>query len=212
MAVSDQEVAAWLAANPNATDAQIAQAAAAAGVSAQQLASVTGLPVNEVNNRIAAATTPVTSAELPTLKYYTGEEYQGKQVLDLAKQLAGITDFKSLSGGVFGESKPSVGFDYTEAQKLLGRDPTTVDQVLLDAAANLIKQGITDVSQLKPNTRQPDETLGETMVDPNIYAGQTYSGPGVTSRPQMKNGFCFKACVCCCYRRTFESREVNELA
>ena len=45
MAVSDQEVAAWLAANPTATDAQIAQAAASEGVSAEQLFRVTNIPV-----------------------------------------------------------------------------------------------------------------------------------------------------------------------
>ena len=55
MAVSDQEVAAWLAANPTATDAQIAQAAASAGVSAEQIARVTDIPVSEVVSRIEAA-------------------------------------------------------------------------------------------------------------------------------------------------------------
>lgn len=54
MAVSNQEVAAWLAANPTATDAQIAQAALAAGVSSQQLAQVTGIPVEQVESRITA--------------------------------------------------------------------------------------------------------------------------------------------------------------
>lgn len=54
MAVSNQEVAAWLAANPTATDAQIAQAALAAGISSQQLAQVTGIPVEQVESRITA--------------------------------------------------------------------------------------------------------------------------------------------------------------
>lgn len=54
MAVSNQEVAAWLAANPTATDAQIAKAAADAGVSASQLSQVTGVPVQEVIERLQA--------------------------------------------------------------------------------------------------------------------------------------------------------------
>lgn len=52
MAVSNQEVAAWLAANPTATDAQIAQAALAAGVSSNQLSQVTGIPVSDIEARI----------------------------------------------------------------------------------------------------------------------------------------------------------------
>lgn len=52
MAVSNQEVAAFLAANPGLTDAQIAQAAQDAGVSSQQLAQVTGIPVEQIETRI----------------------------------------------------------------------------------------------------------------------------------------------------------------
>ncbi|UOF80803.1 hypothetical protein [Caudoviricetes sp.] len=57
MAVTDKDVAAWFAANPGATDAQIAQAAAAAGVSASQLSRVTGVPVSEVVSRVGATDT-----------------------------------------------------------------------------------------------------------------------------------------------------------
>jgi len=55
MAVSDQEVSAWLAANPFATDAQIASAMDQYGVSSAQLARVTGLSVPMVEQRKAAA-------------------------------------------------------------------------------------------------------------------------------------------------------------
>lgn len=55
MAVSDQEVSAWLAANPFATDAQIAAAMDQYGVSSAQLARVTGLSVPMVEQRKAAA-------------------------------------------------------------------------------------------------------------------------------------------------------------
>jgi DNA-binding transcriptional regulator YiaG len=60
--VSNEDVAAWLNANPTATDAQIAKAAADAGVSAAQLAQVTGLDVGQVESRIAAATAPAPTA------------------------------------------------------------------------------------------------------------------------------------------------------
>ena len=55
MAVSDQEVSAWLAANPLATDAQIAAAMDQYGVSSAQMARVTGLSVPVVERRKAAA-------------------------------------------------------------------------------------------------------------------------------------------------------------
>jgi len=55
MAVSDLEVSAWLAANPLATDAQIAAAMDQYGVSSAQLARVTGLSVPVVEQRKAAA-------------------------------------------------------------------------------------------------------------------------------------------------------------
>ena len=55
MAVSDQEVSAWLAANPFATNAQIAAAMDQYGVSSAQLARVTGLSVPMVEQRKAAA-------------------------------------------------------------------------------------------------------------------------------------------------------------
>lgn len=54
MAVTDKQVLQWFQDNPNATDAQIAQAAAAAGVSASQLSRVTGVPVSEVVSRVEA--------------------------------------------------------------------------------------------------------------------------------------------------------------
>ena len=109
----------------------------------------------------SAGTTSSSSG--PTLTYYTGKKYDGNQVLALAKQLATIADPKSLAGGVYGESKPSVGFDYSEAQKVLGGTPSTLDQVLLDSAANLIDQGVTDISQLKPSSYTDPDT-GETTT------------------------------------------------
>ena len=126
------------------------------------------------------ATTASSTTPSNTLRYYTGKTYPTDQVVNLAKQLATIADLQSFSGGVFGENKPSVGFDYSEAVKALGGSPTTVDQVLLDSAANLLDQGITDISQLKPSSYTDPDT-GETTTQNSLFAGQTYSGPGVTN-------------------------------
>ncbi len=63
MAVTNEQVSSWLRANPNATDAEIAKAAADAGVSAQQLSDVTGVPVQQVVARIDAVQLPAAAPE-----------------------------------------------------------------------------------------------------------------------------------------------------
>ena len=55
MAVSDADVKAWFAANPNASDKEIAEAAKAANVSAAQIALATKANVTDVINRAKAA-------------------------------------------------------------------------------------------------------------------------------------------------------------
>ncbi len=53
MAYTDQEVLQWFLDNPNATDAQIAQTAAAAQIPDEQLSRVTGVSVDEIQARVA---------------------------------------------------------------------------------------------------------------------------------------------------------------
>ena len=60
MAVSDEAVKAWFAANPNATDAQIVEAAKQAGVGAEQVSRVTQAPIADVNRRVANVLSPST--------------------------------------------------------------------------------------------------------------------------------------------------------
>lgn len=63
---TDAQVQQWLTENAGASDAEIAEAARAAGVTSTQLARVTGLDENTVQNRVATATLgrePVTVQE-----------------------------------------------------------------------------------------------------------------------------------------------------
>lgn len=108
MAVTDKQVLQWFQDNPNATDAQIAQAAAAAGVSASQLSRVTGVPVSEVVSRVeatgstiqpndyAAVDSPKSLAEQilsqGTTDKWSGEGFGSaeKNAADMAKILEGI--------------------------------------------------------------------------------------------------------------------------
>lgn len=66
MAVSDQQVLDWLKANPKATDAQIAQIAKDAGVSAAQLSRVTGVSSGEILARANTAGTSLYTPEQQT--------------------------------------------------------------------------------------------------------------------------------------------------
>lgn len=59
MAVSNEDVGAWLQANPNATDATIATAMNQYNVSPEQVATVTGQDLGAVQGRYNAASTPL---------------------------------------------------------------------------------------------------------------------------------------------------------
>lgn len=179
---SNQEVAAWLSANPSASDAEITAAANLAGVSAGQLAEVTGISESEVIGRMMdaapAATAIVSQAKATSnpLEYVNkvisspqtitdqkGTSYDVNTLKTLAGQLAGVADASQISGGVFGTNKGNVGFEYDKLASALGANPTTYDQVLMDAARGLYKQGITDLSQL-----QIKETRGDIVIQPEM--------------------------------------------
>lgn len=63
---TNEQVIAWLTANPTATDAEITAIANATGVSPAQLAAVTGLPVADVSSRMGIAPAAQTSAPVTT--------------------------------------------------------------------------------------------------------------------------------------------------
>ncbi|NDC91643.1 MAG: hypothetical protein EB089_07310, partial [Acidimicrobiia bacterium] len=82
---------------------------------------------------------------------YQGNQYNAKQLQNLAGQIVGNFDLKS-TGGVYGvDAGQSIGFDYNEIQKLFaeGKSPTVGDQVVLDIARGLLSEGITDLKQLE---------------------------------------------------------------
>jgi hypothetical protein len=125
-----------------------------------------------------AATTPAATA-LPTLTDYQGNQYDGAQVLALAQQIAGNAG--TMTGGAFQTKGESIGFDASEANKLLGRNATASEQVLLDMARQMIQTGVTDLSQLQAK----DITSSGVNVGIDPDTGQYYalipSGDGETS-------------------------------
>ena len=56
--ITSADIQGWLAANPNATDADIARAAQQYGVSYEQIANATGVPLDEVRRRVQAVGLP----------------------------------------------------------------------------------------------------------------------------------------------------------
>ena len=133
------------------------------------------------------------------LKDYKGAQYSANDLLKLANQIKQNFDLKNSYGGVYKTEGQSVGFDYSEAQKLIpeGKTLTAFDQVALDMARQLLQNGITDVSQLskyKPTdvieTEAQEGGITENVVtkyiDPETGKelpqafGATYTGKGGT--------------------------------
>ena len=99
---------------------------------------------------IAADLEPkIEAAQQDYVTDFQGNEYSGSEILNLAKQISGSLDVSKIGGAVYGTQGSSIGFDFEMAKKILGRDPTAADQVLLDMARNLRSKGITDLSQIK---------------------------------------------------------------
>ena len=131
----------------------------------------------------------------PTVKYNDGTEYDSRLIKQLAMELT--QQVGPLQGKVFDTKGESIGFNFAEAKKILGSDNVTAyDQVLLDAAAGLAKQGITSLKDLQPQkitvmasggegsdypeerTQIINKNTGQ-VVDANI--GRTFTGKGNTS-------------------------------
>ncbi len=133
--------------------------------------------INQLANAVNTQTTPPAAvAELAkpqttvpaTVKDYEGNSYDSNTILALARELAPTMNAKQLAGGVYSTQGESIGFDYDEATKLLGRPPSAAEQVVLDMARQLNQtKGITSLSQLE-------------ATDTSTRFGATYTGEGGT--------------------------------
>lgn len=134
-----------------------------------------GLPTSAVSKQATTdltkqTTTDLTKTDQPIPKTYEGldteptklgegvvikddknEEFQGDVIGKLYTQIASNFDASKSSGGAFKvkvDPNTQMGFSATEAQKILGKQPTAPQMVILDMARSLAKQGITDISDL----------------------------------------------------------------
>src|SRR5574343_1944545 len=88
------------------------------------------------------------------VKYHDGAEYDAKTLRHLASQIAQNFDAGGSQGGAYKTKGGSIGFDYGEASKMFKSAPTADQQVVLDMAAHLAANGVTDLSQRTPADQQ----------------------------------------------------------
>ena len=201
MAVTNEQVFNWLQANPTATDAQIAQAAAAAGVSAEQLEAVTGVPASQILARVAAAAPSVqlpasnagllsapASATAPVQNTWNYDEYVkalktggdlGEQVQKLATQNPNLA---AAAGNLFGEitAQQKAGSD----QFWFKGNTASKEAAAADFALRLAENGITSLSQLGQATIPGDGEQPEQQVTINKATGQPLPRPELLGRGQ----------------------------
>ena len=131
----------------------------------------------------ATATTPATTtlaATTPTtLTDYQGNQFNGDQVLKLAQQIS--QNAGTMTGGAFKTKGESIGFDASEAAKLLGRPPTASEQVLLDMSRQMLLSGVDDLSKLQLQDIKSSGVSVQIDPDTNQYYALIPSADGETS-------------------------------
>jgi hypothetical protein len=206
-AVSNADILGWFNANPNASDALIAQTMQEAGVSPVRLAQVTGAPVAEVVNRFQAAiAAPVAPTVAPSvvpsnpavtnadiLGWFNANPNADATLVNQTMQAAGVSPSQVSSALA---SNPDVAKTYL-TQQILGQGTTekwtgegkgSPQANAADMAEILTSIGITDVSQFG---QLPDGSFGNKLTGqpvPTTYGerqtgnafGGTFSGSGNT--------------------------------
>ena len=124
-----------------------------------------------------AATTTATT--LPAVTDYQGNQFDGTQLLTLARQIS--ENAGSMTGGAFQTKGANIGFAASEANTLLGRTATASEQVLLDMARQMIQSGVTDLSQLKTQDITSSGVSVQLDPDTNQYYALIPSADGETS-------------------------------
>ena len=138
-------------------------------------------------------------ADIGKVKDADNKEYDPLALMRLAGQIGENIDTSRISGGAFGTKGESIGFNYDEATRFFGKEPTAAQQVVLDMARSLLSKGITDISQLSQKEYDvPEQVIsgegGDTVTPgygtagvfakdallPGSEFGATYTGKGNT--------------------------------
>lgn len=140
-------------------------------------AATTTTPTATTPAATTAATTTATT--LPAVTDYQGNQFDGTQLLTLARQIS--ENAGSMTGGAFQTKGANIGFAASEANTLLGRTATASEQVLLDIARQMIQSGVTDLSQLKTQDITSSGVSVQLDPDTNQYYALIPSADGKTS-------------------------------
>jgi len=139
----------------------------------------------------SSKTTLASPVSTPLVADFEGTTYNPTVLKDLAIQLSQFTDTSKLSGGVYETKEGNIGFDYKTGTEILGKAPSTYEQVLLDAARSLAKKGITNINQLSVgdvfvgtdengNPITQKSVINTATGLPIGTFGETYTGKGGT--------------------------------
>jgi hypothetical protein len=86
-----------------------------------------------------------------------------------------------MSGGVFETTDANIGFASEEANKLLGRDASTAEQVLLDMSRQLIQAGVTDLNEIRGGDVKQNVNVYQN--DDGVYLANLASDPYNSEAP-----------------------------
>jgi hypothetical protein len=189
MAVTNEQVASYLANNPGLTDAQIAQTMAEFNVTPAQMAAVTGIPESQVVARVAAvAPTPVTSPVQNTWNYdeYVDALKTGGDLGQQADRLAAQNpDLARAAANLFGEITDQQNRGTSEFW--YKGNTASNEAAAADFALRLAENGITSLKDLGQTTVQGsfDSESGlfdEKTVTINKTTGQPLPRPELLGR------------------------------
>jgi hypothetical protein len=193
MAVTNEQVASYLAANPGLSDAQIAQTMAQFNVTPAQMAAVTGIPESQVAARVAAVTSnalPVTpAAASSTANTWDYNDYVkalktggdlGEQVQRLATQNPVLA---SSAANLFGEITDQQ--NKGTAEFWAKGNTASKEAAAADFALRLAENGISSLNQLGQVTIEDPSMEGPPQqVTINKATGQPLPRPELLGRGQ----------------------------
>jgi hypothetical protein len=139
-------------------------------------------------------------ADIGKVKDADNKEYDPLTVVRLAGQIGQNFDPSRSSGGAFRAGSDTIGFTQEEASRLLGKEATGPEKVILDMARSLAAKGITDISQLRqgefeqpgyemelesgtrvvPAEMRQGVFVGDKQITDGDEFGATYTGKGNT--------------------------------
>jgi hypothetical protein len=195
MAVTNEQVASYLANNPGLSDAQIAQTMAEFNVTPAQMAAVTGIPESQIAARVAAVAPAMTApapapVAAPVQNTWNYDEYVDalKTGGDLGKQADRLAtqnpDLARAAANLFGEITDQQNRGTSEFW--YAGNTASKEAAAADFALRLAENGISSLNQLGqitvPGSGSGDTAVSEQQVTINKATGQPLPRPELLGR------------------------------